>query len=113
MKILSFILLCAGGLLFASCDSGRTDTNAENIVTEDTPLDQTNTPVPPPPTGTNPASDRGPGTGPGTGAVQTGEYDGGNMIDNDTIRAGGTQGGGTGSGVRDGIGSGTGTGSRR
>lgn len=91
MKILPVMLICAGAFLFASCDSRRTDTDAERTETEETPLDQTNTPVPPPPEGTNTGSDRGPGTGPGTGVVQTGEYDGGEMLVNDSVMEGGAK----------------------
>lgn len=90
MKFITVMVICLGSLLFASCDTKRTDTNAENAGTEGTPLENTDVPVPPPPSGTNPASDRGQGTGPGTGVVETGEFDGGKMIDVDSINAVGT-----------------------
>jgi hypothetical protein len=113
MQIFPILGFCLISLFLASCDTRRTDTNAESIVTEDTPLDATGAPIPPPPTGTDPASDRGPGTGPGTGAVETGTFDGGDMIETDTIRAGAPQTGVTGSGGRAGTEERTGAGSRR
>jgi hypothetical protein len=82
------MLCCVAGLLLGSCDTRRTDAPAETIITGDTRggADTMAVPLPPPPpTGTVPPSDRGAGTEPGTGVVETGAYRGAPETE-DTIR---------------------------
>jgi hypothetical protein len=72
-KIIFLICFAVTTWMAGGCDTNRTDAPPETIVAGDT---ANVPPPPPPPTGTLPLSDRGAGSEPGTGVVETGTFQG-------------------------------------